>query len=174
MSDLIKRNSPPGVDTSQLKRIFIFGSVTSFIIGIMVFLIKYVSQYNNLFMYDQSGKAVLIKDAVISRFPIIIGNSMIGFAITAICCLCFIPYYILYYRQGSMSIYLMKRLPQRSELYRSILVVPIMFAIFAMLFAIISTAICLALYITVTPRACLPENIFVPQEVCLGIKLMLS
>lgn len=160
MRDFIKRNSPPGVDASLLNRIFIFGNIVSFAMGMIVFLMRYYSAYSALLSYDIPGKTTIIKGAVISSFSFIISNSMIGFAITAVCCLSFIPYYIFHYQNGSMSIYLMKRLPQRSELLKSIITVPIMFCAITLVFAVVSVGICFAIYALVTPSACLPQELF--------------
>jgi len=60
-----------------------------------------------------------------------------------------------YYSGGSKSIYLMLRLPNRTELHRRSLLIPLLFSILFILMSIILFFLYYAVYMNFTPKACL-------------------
>ena len=65
-----------------------------------------------------------------------------------------------YHFQGSKSIYLMRRLPRKSELYRRCLAFPLIFATAALLLAALLMMLYLLYYMAATPAKCLAPNQF--------------
>lgn len=123
ISNFLNRYSPPGMELKQEKRIFIWGMILSILYSVFYWAAKYVEAYNSLFVY-KNGKHLLNVNAEMPYFRALLGHSFIGFAILSVIMLGFIVYHYIYYRQGSMSIYLMKRLPKKSELHIRALAIP--------------------------------------------------
>lgn len=164
MTEFFRRNSPPGMDLMQEWKVFVVGNVISALIGIFVFLDRYRGAYNDLFLYfgvAGAGNAtdvekVLRQDAVIVPFHRLWGASFFGFYIVATVMLCFIIFHYAYFRQGSMSVYLMKRLPNQMELHRRALTVPCLGALGTFAVAAVTALLCYIVYLCATPKGCLP------------------
>ena len=164
MTEFFRRNSPPGMDLMQERKVFAVGNVISALVGILVFLDRYRGAYNDLFLYfgvAGAGNAtdvekVLRKDTVIVPFHQLLDGFFFCFYIVATVMLCFIIFHYAYFRQGSMSIYLMKRLPDRRELHRRALTVPCLGALGTFAVAAVTAFLCYIIYLTVTPKVCLP------------------
>ena len=148
---------PPGANIHQIIDFFLTGSIISIIISLF-FFVEYFNHYQNLF--DTVGNdRVLLTDAIMPDFPLILGEVLIGFLITALCMLVFIAfYYAHYYQGGSKSIYLMKRLPHKFEIHKRALSLPIALFILSILFAFILALCYFAFYMLVTPKECLSPN----------------
>ena len=117
MNEFLKRNAPPGIDLKQEWRVFLIGNIASVIVSFFAFLDKYFDARNQLFTYE-IDKRILIEGATIAPFSSLFSVYFSGFFYVTCFMLGYIIYHYLYYRQGSMSIYLMKRLPNKRELHR--------------------------------------------------------
>ena len=157
ISNFLDRYSPPGMELKQEKRIFIWGIILSILYSVFYWAAKYVEAYNSLFVY-QNGKHLLNVNAEMPYFRALLGHSFIGFAILSVIMLGFIVYHYIYYRQGSMSIYLMKRLPKKSELHIRALAIPVIVVVLCVIIAFLLLMIYFAIYMLVTPKACLLPN----------------
>lgn len=80
---------------------------------------------------------------------------MAGFWITAACMAALAAWHYAYHYQGSRSIYLMRRLPSRWELWRRCLALPAAGAVCALLLAALLLLCYFGLYLLLTPRPCL-------------------
>ena len=123
MNEFIKRNSPPGIDLKQEWRVFLIGNIVSVCISFFAFIDKYIDARNQLFFYE-IDKKMLIDGAIIAPFSSLFSVYFSGFFFVSCFMLGYVIYHYLYYRQDSMSIYLMKRLPNKRELHRRALTVP--------------------------------------------------
>ena len=74
---------------------------------------------------------------------------------TSLCLVLLAAYHYAYHRQGSKSIYLMRRLPSKLELHRRCLTLPIAGILIALLTAFLLLLIYYAVYMNVTPAECL-------------------
>lgn len=157
INNYLTRYSPPGMDLKLEKRFFIWGMILSVSYSILYFFTNYSNAYYELYIYV-SGKAILNTNANMPDFRSLIGLSFIGFAIVAIMMVGFIIYRYSYYNQGSKSMYLMKRLPQKSELHKRALVVPFIAMLLCLLTVFILLMIFYAVYMLATPKACLVPN----------------
>ena len=70
----------------------------------------------------------------------------------------FIVYHYLYYRQGSKSIYLMKRLPSKHELHKRAIALPMLAILGCLVAALIVMLLYFAIYMLATPKQCLLPN----------------
>ena len=123
MNEFFKRNSPPGIDLKQEWRVFLIGNIVSVLISFFAFIDKYVDARNQLFVYE-IDKKMLIEGAIIAPFSNLFSVYFSGFFLVACFLLGYVIHHYLYFRQDSMSIYLMKRLPDKRELHRRALTVP--------------------------------------------------
>lgn len=155
-TDFLKRNSPPGMSMKQELGFFLTGMIAS-LLDSFRFLLRYSFESQNLYeVIDR--KRVLIKGAIMPDFITLLDRSLIGFGLVALCMIGFIIYHYAYYRQGSKSIYLMKRLPKRSELHRRALTVPLLAMLTSALTAFILLLLYFAIYMLATPAECLTPD----------------
>lgn len=155
MNEFIKRNSPPGIRLKEEYRVFLIGNITAVGISFFGFLATYLRARETLFTY-QDGRRVLIDGAVIAPFPTMVIFYFPAFFFVALLMLGFILYHYSHYRQGSMSIYLMKRLPNRWELHRRALTLPCLAVLAVLAVAAATMLICFLIYLIATPKVCLP------------------
>ncbi|NLW16480.1 MAG: hypothetical protein GX033_02315 [Firmicutes bacterium] len=144
---------PPGVDLERELAWFEGGIFVSLLYSLR-FLIRYANEYQSLFLWNGSEK-VLNTNAVMPDFVQILGGSLSGFLVLALCMAATAAYHYSYHFQGSKSIYLMKRLPNRWELPRRCLTLPVLGIITCLCIALLLLLIYYAVYMLFTPRACL-------------------
>lgn len=159
--DFIKRNSPPGMSMKQEICFLLIGLGASFLYS-LVFFAQFARARESLYEVI-GGKRVLKDGAIMEDFADLIGDTPIdsvflGFFFVAICMLGYIIYHYAYYRQGSKSIYLMKRLPKRSEIHRRALTLPFLAMLSCIVIAFAVMMIYFAFYMLATPEACLAPN----------------
>lgn len=158
MSKIIKffeLNAPPGIELKQEYGVFIIGNLCSAVISVFAFLVQYARERSELFTYIGYERR-LIDGVRITPFHNLISIYFAGFIFVAIFLLGYIPYHYAYYRQGSMSIYLMKRLPNSSELHRRAWTLPCIAVLATISVAIVTILFCFLIYFLATPKACLP------------------
>lgn len=156
ITEFLRKYSPPGISLKAEKNFFIVGFIISFFYS-FEFFAEFISERNQLFYYVGKNR-VLNTQAVMPSFRSVLGNSLTGFIILGICMLGFIIYHYLYYRQGSMSIYLMKRLPKKSEMHLRAITLPVIAFLICLITALIVMLIYLAVYFIFTPKPCLAEG----------------
>ena len=78
--------------------------------------------------------------------------------IIAVCCIvvCVLLFDYLYYYQGSKSIYLMRRLPNRWEMHRRSITLPFAAFVIAVMTEIALWLLYYGIYLVCTPAQCLP------------------
>lgn len=123
----------------------------------LIFLIYLSNAYHGLFTYI-AGKKVLVDGAIMPDFAELLGTSLSGFLITALSMAGLLAYHYLYHFQGSKSIYLMKRLPDRLELWRRCLSLPVLAAVLSLCIAAVLLAVYFGIYLLVTPEVCLTPD----------------
>lgn len=147
------RHVPPGVNLDQGLGWFAGGISVSLLYS-LGFLIRYANEYQSLFLWDGLAK-VLNTSAVMPDFVQILGGSLSGFLVLALCMAAVAVYHYSYHYQGSKSIYLMRRLPNRWELPRRCLTMPLMGILACLCVALPLLLIYYAVYMAFTPRPCL-------------------
>jgi hypothetical protein len=145
--------APLGVDYKRELKWTAYGLAAAFVYSLS-FFIAYSKWYELLYTWDGTIK-VLRPDAVMPDFMEILESSLVGFVIVAVCMLAMLIYHYAFHYQGSRSIYLMKRLPNRFELWRRCAALPAAAAICSLLVALVLLFVYFGLYMAITPKACL-------------------
>lgn len=133
----------------KLLKIWLIGSI----IGSFSFFYRYYLAYRKLYYYHTLlQKWVLQKGVLMEPFSVlsdgIFRGFWIGFLLLGILAFC----HYRYYYQGSKSIYLMKRLPDRWLCLKSCIVVPIVVGILFLIIMVLLYGIYFGIYIWVTPK----------------------
>lgn len=145
--------APAGLELGQELKWFTYGWVTCLLYSFGV-LGRYVSSYNSLFFWDGLTNK-LSSNAIMPDFGMILGGGLQGYAILALGMLAVGGYHYFYHYQGSKSIYLMKRLPDRWELTRRCLTLPLLGVLVCLISALVLLLIYFAIYMLFTPSTCL-------------------
>ncbi|MCI6719931.1 MAG: hypothetical protein MR451_03855 [Clostridiales bacterium] len=154
MTHKLSRWAPPGFPLRTELQFFGSGMFFAALYSAL-FLHRYFIARNDL--YETFGTSrVLRPDAVMPDFIVLLGGFLLGFAVLALCMAGFALYHYLYHWQGgSKSIYLMRRLPDRWELHRRCLTLPLAGAVLCGLAALLLFCLYFILYMTATPADCL-------------------
>ena len=158
MNRFLQRSFPPGYRYKNE----IMVSIGVFAGGVLNSSIGFISEYSaaKQSLYIRIGTdAILDESRVMPDFAYILGGKLNYIFILAALAL-IIPSAIHYafYHSGSKSIYLMRRLPNRFELYRRCLLMPLIYTLAYMLAAAALLLIFYAVYMNGTPEACLTPN----------------
>lgn len=149
----LARQVPLGINLNQELGWFATGIGASLLYS-LGFLARYSKEYQSLFLWDGMTKK-LDTSAVMPDFVRILGGSLSGLLVLALCMVALAVYHYSYHYQGSKSIYLMKRLPNRWELPRRCLALPLLGIITCLCVALLMLLIYYAVYMAFTPPACL-------------------
>lgn len=153
MKHKIERYAPPGINIHLEIRYYFTGLLCAFLYS-MLFLIRYSNSLSKLYGWVGNNR-VILPDAVMDDFYLILDSCLLGFVIIAVAVLFLIVYHYMYHYQGSKSIYLMKRLPNSRELHFRCITLPLTGAVISMLLAIILLFAYYGIYIACTPKECL-------------------
>ena len=152
--DDLSRYAPVGMKLHMEKTVWGLGLGTSLVYS-GLFLLRFADACGELYEYKGVDR-VLIEGAKIERFGVLLGNGLVGFAITAVVMLLFSIYHYLYHFQDSKSIYLMRRLSDRWELSRRCLTLPVAAAVLSLAAAVVLLGFYFGIYLLFTPKGCLP------------------
>ena len=153
------RYSPPGYDSRTEWRFYIIGNIIAFTVSLLFFA-SYASERLKLYDYDRVlKKYVLNETKTMAEFTEVLSGYLLGFVFLAVIMLTFTVFRYSYYRQGSRSIYLMKRLPRKNEIHKRALPSPITASCSCLIYAIILRALYFVLYVILTPNKCLPASV---------------
>ena len=152
----ISKMTPPGIDAKGQFSLFTACNILSILYSFS-FIFKYCMEYDNLFSNDGLTRT-LREGVMIKDFHVILGTSNVGFYLSAVFMLFYVIYYYSAYRNGSMSIYLMKRLPNPYELHLRAWTLPIITAVFCLVIGFLMTVLYFGLYLIATPSKCLPSE----------------
>lgn len=150
-------NTPPGFPWRSMVKGVLWAELLS-VLWSLTFFIGYVDRYNALFENVYVGEKTLEQGAVMVDFDVLITGRMMGFFAVVAAALGIAASHYFYYFQGSKSIYLMKRLPRKSELWRRCLALPAVIVVFSLGMAFLLTLIYFFIYMRVTPQDCLTAN----------------
>lgn len=157
-----KKLAPPGFNvTAELE---VYGlTLAAAVLYSISFLIQFFQEYNALYATHE----LLRQGAVMTDFAILTENVFTLFWVPVFMALGYIFIHYRYHYKDAMSIYLMKRLPERMELHRRCLILPLSAMASALFVAAALLGIYFAVYMLVTPEECLTPNQF--EKVWRGI-----
>ena len=152
------RCTPPGVDADkELRQIVLWLSLAAgFSLGTLA---NYLNARAELFE-TVAGQRYLIEGAVIEDFNRLTGAYFQGFTLLIPAILGLIIFHYTYYRRESMSIYLMKRLPNPTERHRRALTLPLLAIAAVAVLAVLMRMIYFTVYLLATPKTCLPDGVW--------------
>lgn len=145
--------APPGIGTDKELSGFIGGLMGAWLLSHRFF--KNYSEARALLYHDPGTKRVLIEGAVMTDFSILLGDSLISFQVFAVFFLSVVIWHYLCYRQGSKSIYLMKRLPNRWEIHKRAWTLPLLAVAATVAVAFIVMLFYYWIYMVATPKQCI-------------------
>ncbi len=150
---------PAGWDWENLKFGLVMGYVSS-PLTLLFYLGRYWEARQGLYVtVEREGKRFLelVPTRTIAPFSwLISGAPLVGFwAFLGLMALQVLRHYR-YHTQGAMSIYLMKRLPDRWELHRRCWVIPLLSTLVELALMGVMVFLCWLLYRYATPEVCLP------------------
>jgi len=150
----IRRYHPPGMEIKGFVQFFVTGFLLAGLYADL-FFIGFGNALDNLYHYPK-GEKTLIPDAVMKDFYELLDGAYMGYILLAVFSVMMIFFnYIYYFQNGSKSIYLMKRLPNASELHKRSLVLPISMAVISILGAFLCIVILFVIYMIFTPSQCI-------------------
>ena len=149
----IKNYVPLGVDGNHEFRWTIWAMICSAVYS-LGFFFRYLNYYGDLFEW-RDGEKILKAGAVMEDFTVILGGYLNGFAAVAVCMAGLAAYHYAYHYQGSRSIYTMRRLPSRAELWKRCLALPAAAIALSALAAFALMLLYYGVYMAATPEKCL-------------------
>lgn len=102
----------------------------------------------------------LVSGARMPPYPLVLGNAMILFGVTALCLALLAVAHYLWHRHGARSDYLMRRLPRRWELAKRCLGGSALLLACTALIAAVVFGLCFIWYLCLTPAGCLPPDVW--------------
>lgn len=119
-------------------------------------LYRYLVIRSSLFYTSPAGKVEIFHDARMPAFDsLVYGLPLAGFGCYFGAMLLAVGYFYLYHRMGSMSVYLMRRLPNRWELHRRCWTVPVLGALAGLVLLGMLLGVYYLIYRFCTPAQCL-------------------
>lgn len=150
------KHFPPGMDMETEKLFFGLGMCGAFFYS-WTFIWRYFQARAELYLYSE-GNYILVENRVMANFAELLGNALIGFVLVALGLVGFAALHYSYFWQGSKSIYLMKRLPNKMELHKRALTLPVLGLIICVATAFLLLVLYYGLYVIATPKQCIPPN----------------
>lgn len=151
-----RRYLPLGIEWKRVRNrlLLALGAGTAVSLG---FLDRYFSARRELYQW-MGRERVLIEGAVMADFAGLLRGSFWGLAAAAACMPAVAAGFYLYHYQGGRSIYTMRRLPDRWELLRRCLTLPLLTAAACLALAAVLTLLYYGIYQFATPDACLTPD----------------
>lgn len=147
---------PIGFDADKEKSRITFGLISAAMFSLLVFAYRLNAARDALYMYPAPNHIkTIISGARMADFGDVLGFSMAGFIILALSMIGLAVYHYNYHFQGSKSIYLMKRLPDRREFARRCFAVPAAVIVISLTSAFVLLVVYYWIYIAATPKPCL-------------------
>ena len=149
--------TPPGMDLRFWKQFFWSGLAFSAFYS-LTFLMEYQHAWDGL--WRDRERLELWENAQMPAFFRLLDKSLLGYLVVAVGMLAMAGYSYGYFYQGSRSIYLMRRLPDRWELLRRCLTVPTVAILICCVTGLMNGLLYYGIYRIFTPSACLPVGLW--------------
>ena len=154
--NFLTKNAPPGANIEYQVNWY-FGGLIFIGVWSLGFPFRFSTEYNRLY-YTTDSIRYLRSQAMMPEFHELLGGSLRAvFVVVLVLLICIVMNYASF-RQGSKSIYLMKRLPNPWELHRRCILLPALGMAGALILGFTLLMIYFAIYMLVTPDRCLPPD----------------
>ena len=152
-----KRCVPPGLSLKQERNCFLWGLLAVSVVSLMIFALHYSNARALLFDPPRTGQEkLLIPGAVIAEFSSLLIHVFDSLFLLILCLPFWVGLHYAHYRRGSMSIYLMRRLPDQSLLHRQCWTLPLLGLAAVLLTGLLLLGLYFLIYRCATPAQCLP------------------
>ena len=142
---------PVGLDPYRELNWFGIGCGVSFLYS-MKFLLEYLSLRSDLLYQLKYFFTADTQGLQMPSFFTLLGSAPLGFLLVALCMPAVALFHYLYHSQGSRSILLMRRRPDRWELPRRCITLPAWGALIALALGLFVTLLWAGIYLLATPR----------------------
>lgn len=152
---------PLGFPGKQAFQVTMGGLGAAFGVGFLRFCATFESakgQLYNTVRVNGAIKRVLIDGTMIAPFPTLLNGISLGLVLVALCLLASMLYHYRWHWMGSQSIYRMKLLPRRRELWRRVLAMPLAGLAACVVLWGLLLLLCALTYRFATPAGHLPAN----------------
>ncbi len=152
-----ERLAPPGFSL-EVEVVFFGLAAAIAVLFSFLYLSDLSTAVRSLYDHFDTAQQVLRHDAVMPDFKELLGTHLNGFPLLACSTVLFAAIHYASFYQGSKSIYLMRRLPNRWELHKRCLALPIMGAAAALLLGFLLLLLYFWIYLLRTPAPCLTPH----------------
>ena len=166
-ADFCGRNTPPGMHWEWELKWLRVGTIATVIPTFVSFLVRCLIASGNLYTstwvpredgtFEKTGVG-LKYGAMMPPVSEVLDGNRIGFVLVAVLMMAFAINHYRYYRRESMSVYLMKRLPDRWEYHRRNLALPAFSLGVLLVTMVLLELACFLIYLLMTPAGCLPAG----------------
>ena len=153
----VARQVPPGLDWWTEAKWAVSGLVVGVFWSLTAFCYQFYNARNRLYGWVNE-KYVLVESRTIAPFPELLDKSMAVLLLGMVLTIPLACYHYAYYYLGSRSIYVMRRLPDRWELWRRCLTVPVLLAVLCLAAIELLTIFHFLMFLRFTPSPCLPAE----------------
>lgn len=150
-----QRYVPLGICGKQVRTSLLSALSAAAALCLLTFLGHYTTARRSLYQWAD-GTRELIPGAVMPDFMLILQGSFVCLAMLAACMPALALIFYLFHYHGARSIYTMRRLPNRWELWRRCLALPLFTVAACLAAAILLGLLCRGIYLWATPDICLP------------------
>lgn len=150
----LEAHLPPGIPAQREQSILTMGLGLSIGWAALSYLCTYTMAFSRLYVL-QNGQRILDPTARMADFGTVFRFTLAGYLLWVARLILRGLGFQAYHRQGSMSIYLMRRLPDPREYTRRCWTVPLTGTAVCLVLAAVTTALCYLIYMTCTPASCL-------------------
>lgn len=145
---------PPGISTERERVRLMTGLFLSVLWAALAYMWAYAGALSQLYRLV-AGERVLDPMARMADFGVVFRYVPAGYLVLAGLLLAKGFWFRDYHRQGSMSIYLMRRLPDPREYARRCWTLPLIGVGICLVLTAVTTAVCYLIYMKCTPASCL-------------------
>ena len=127
----------------------------------LLYSLLYFHRFSNYLdlLYQMVGiKKVLIEGAIMPDFVVVLEDALTWFWGAAVCCLLAIPFNYAHHYKETKSIYTMRRLPERFELHRRCLSLPVAGAVILLALSFLMLVLYFWHYMAKVPQVCLTPD----------------
>ncbi|MBR3595919.1 MAG: hypothetical protein IKL47_02950 [Clostridia bacterium] len=150
---------PVGYNVRKVRNSIIAGYILPVVSSAIIFFSNFFYNYNSLFQYNiAAGEREIIQGARMVSFEYLREHIFDIFIVFVFYLIIVAVYNFIYHYQGSKSIYTMKRLPSKTELYRRCLTVPAFFLLLGFITALMLNFVYYIFYIMTVPYECLAPS----------------
>ena len=152
----LEKYAPVGYDWRHELRFFAGGLIGALLYSLLRYGFRLRSAYDSLYYLSRTtGEKILREGVIMEDFAVLIDKYLLAFPLMALMLAFFAVLHYAWHRRGSRSDYTMRRLPDRWEMHRRCLTIPLCTALICLLAGFAMLLGYYGIYMLVTPEQCL-------------------